>query len=363
VVRNSYKRVVVKVGTNVLTTEAGLLDGAVVRSLVRQIAELRRGGIQVVLVSSGAMGAGRALVKPSARLGVVARRQVLAAVGQVRLIETYARQFHRSGIVCAQVLATKEDFRDRHHYLNMRACFQALLAQGIVPVVNENDVVAVDELMFSDNDELAALIASMLEVDALILLTNVDGVYDRDPAEAGARVLDRLPAERSAWARFIQPRKSAFGRGGMLTKCLNAHLLSQAGIATHICHGRAPQVLIRLLRGAQVGTTIERARRRLKSKKRWMAGGAIRTAGRVTINEGARLALTAGTRVASLLPVGILAVEGEFDRGDLIRIIGERGQEVGLGVASYGAARARKAAGRRGERALVHYNQLYLAGS
>jgi glutamate 5-kinase len=347
----------------VLTTEAGLLDGAVVRSLVRQIADLRRDGVEVVLVSSGAMGAGRALVKPSTRLGVVARRQVLAAVGQVRLIETYARQFARRGLVCAQVLATKEDFRDRHHYLNMRSCFQALLAQGIVPVVNENDVVAVDELMFSDNDELAGLIATMLAADALVLLTNVDGVYDRDPREPGARVVETLPAERSAWARFIQPRKSGFGRGGMLTKCLNAHRLSQAGIATHICHGRAKQVLARICRGERPGTTIVAGRRRISGRKRWMAGGASPAEGSVIINEGARLALTAGARVASLLPVGIRSVQGEFERGDLVRIVDERGQEVGLGIASYGAARAREAAGRRGERALVHYDQLYLAGS
>jgi glutamate 5-kinase len=355
-----YQRLVVKVGTNVLTTDAGLLDGAVVRSLVRQIAALRRDKVEVVLVSSGAMGAGRSLLKPAARLGVVTRRQVLAAVGQVRLIETYARHFARARVVCAQVLATKEDFRDRRHYLHMQACFQALLGEGIVPVVNENDVVAVDELMFSDNDELAGLIASMLSVDALILLTNVEGVYDGDPADPEARVIETLPADRAQWASFIQARKSAFGRGGMLTKCLNASKLGRLGITTHIGHGRCRDILVRLARGERLGTTLEPQRSRVAGRKRWVAGGTSQTRGRVTVNDGARDALTGGVHVASLLPVGIVQVDGEFERGDLIRIVDARGREVGIGVASYGAARAREAAGRRGERALVRYDQLYL---
>lgn len=356
----SYKRLVVKIGTNVLTTERGLLNGAVMRSLVRQIGDLRSRGVEVILVSSGAMGAGRALVEPSARLGVVARRQVLAAVGQVRLIETYARHFGRVGMLCAQVLATKEDFRDRRHYLNMRACFQALLAQGIVPIVNENDVVAIDELMFGDNDELAGLIASMMQVDALILLTNVAGVYDGDPRRPGARVIPILPVERSRWVRLIKPQKSSFGRGGMLTKCLNACKLGRLGIATHIGDGRARDILMRICMGERVGTAIVPSRRPLKGKKRWVAAGATRTQGQVIINDGARMALTDGARVASLLPVGIVAVEGDFDRGDLIRILDERGANVGIGVASYGAQRARDAAGHRGERALIHYDQLHL---
>ncbi len=357
----NYSSIVVKVGTNVLTTADGFLNTGVVRGLVRQIAALLKRGMKIVLVSSGAMGAGRTLVKPSTRLGIVTRRQVLAAVGQVRLIEIYARYFARVGVVCAQVLATREDFRDRHHYLNMRRCFEALQAERILAVVNENDVVSVDELMFSDNDELAGLVASMLDVEALILLTNVDGVCDGDPHDAHSQLIETMPAEKAQWTRFIRPHKSAFGRGGMLTKCANAYKLSQLGVATHICNGLARDILTRICAGECVGTTFTAATRSLTGKKRWMAGGVSSTKGIVTINAGARHAIASGQQVASLLPIGIVEVAGEFDRGDIIRIVDESGHEVGLDVASYGVTRARETLGKKGQKALVHYDQLYLS--
>lgn len=359
-VKSVYSSVVIKVGTNVLTTADGLLNARVVRALVHQTAALMKRGTRVVLVTSGAMGAGRALVKPSRRLGAVMRRQVLAAVGQVRLIETYARYFAKEGVTCAQVLATKEDFRDRHHYLNMRNCLAALQSERIIPIVNENDVVAVEELMFSDNDELAGLLASMMEVDALILLTNVDGVYDGDTADPGARVIGTMPPEPARWARLIRPHKSEFGRGGMLTKCATAHRLSRLGVTTHICNGAARGIVTRVCAGERIGTVFAASRRALTGKKRWMAGGTIGPKGSVTINAGARQAITSGQRVASLLPVGLTAVEGDFDRGDIIRIRGESGHEIGLGVAGYSAGRAREVLGRKGQKALVHYDHLYL---
>jgi glutamate 5-kinase len=360
VINSVYPSIVVKVGTNVLTTADGLLNSRVVRALVRQIAALMKGGTRIVLVTSGAMGAGRALVKPSRRLGAVTQRQVLAAVGQIRLIEIYARYFAKEGVTCAQVLATKEDFRDRHHYLNMRNCLTALQSEQVVPIVNENDVVAVEELMFSDNDELAGLLASMMEVDALILLTNVDGVCDGDPADPGTRVIGTMPPEPAQWARLIQPHKSAFGRGGMLTKCATAHRLSRLGITTHICNGLARGVVTRVCAGERIGTVFAASRRSLTGKKRWMAGGASGPKGSVTINEGARRAITSGQRVASLLPIGLTAVEGDFDRGDIIRIRSESGHEIGLGVAGYGAGRVREVLGKKGQKALVHYDHLYL---
>jgi glutamate 5-kinase len=357
----NYSSIVIKVGTNVLTAPDGYLNARVVRALVRQIAVLLKGGMKVILVTSGAMGAGRSLVKPSRRLGIVTQRQVLAAVGQIRLIGTYARYFAKEAVVCAQVLATKEDFRDRHHYLNMRDCLTALQAERILPVVNENDVVAVDELMFSDNDELAGLIASMINVDALILLTNVDGVFDGDPRDGAARVIETMPAESASWAPFIRPHRSAFGRGGMLTKCANAHKLSQLGVATHICNGFARDILARVCAGERVGTTFAASGRSLNGRKRWVAGGASSTKGSVTINEGARRAIASGPKVASLLPIGIVDVAGDFDRGDVIRIRDEAGNEIGVGVASYGAERVREALGKKGQKAVVHYDHLYLA--
>lgn len=358
---NRYSSLVVKVGTNVLTTDDGLLDVRVVRGLSRQIAALSRRGVYVILVSSGAMGAGRGLIEPSARLGVVTRRQVLAAVGQIRLIDTWARQLAREGVVCAQILATKGDFRDRHHYLNMRGCFEGLRSERILPIVNENDVVAVDELMFSDNDELAGLIASMMAVDALVTLTNVDGVYDGDPRDPASRVVATMPAKPAQWSRFVQPHKSPFGRGGMLTKCMHAHRLGRLGIASHICNGRTRDVLLRLAGGEQIGTAFTAAKRSLNGRKRWVAAGAGDVRGSISINAGAQRVITSGERVASILPVGIVEVEGRFERGDLIRVQDEAGREVGLGVACYGADRARELLGRKGERPLVHYDQLFLS--
>lgn len=354
-----YQRLVVKVGTNVITRDDGLLADAVMCDLVGQIADLRSRGIQVTVVTSGAMAAGRALLKRQGKdTDDVVDRQVLAATGQVPLIHRYSTLFADHELLCAQVLATKEDFRDRQHYLNMRSCFEALLKEGVIPIVNENDVVAVSELMFTDNDELAGLIASMLNVDALLLLTSVEGVYD-SPDHAAATLVARIDPGTEEWHRYVGPETSQFGRGGMHTKCATAAKLSALGITTHIANGRRSHVLQSIIDGESIGTTFT-AGKRASPVKRWIAESRGQEKGIVTINRCARDVLTSPERAASLLPVGVVAIAGEFEKGDVIAIRDETGDEVGLGMAQYGAATAKQWMGRKGGRPLVHYDYLVL---
>ncbi|MBI3618615.1 glutamate 5-kinase [Candidatus Peregrinibacteria bacterium] len=357
--KSRYRRIVVKVGTNVIAGEDGLLQNVVMRSLTQQIASLRKEGTEIVLVSSGAMAAGRVKITPSKNTTKVTSRQVLAAVGQVELVHRYAELFATQEIITAQVLATKEDFRDRQHYLNMRGCFEALLNEGIIPIVNENDVVSVSELMFTDNDELAGLVASMLQADALILLTNVNGIHDGDPENPSSQLLREAPSSNAEWERIIHPRLSQFGRGGMLTKCKTARKLAALGIQTHIANGMVENILPMILEGAPVGTVF-RAEKQASSAKRWVAGSEGREKGTVTINACAVDVITSKERAASLLPVGITGVEGAFEKGDLVRVVSEEGKAVAIGVAGYGAQKAREAIGKKGQRPLIHYDYLFL---
>ncbi len=351
-------RIVVKVGTNVITTEAGLLDESVLRSLTDQITELSDAGTDLILVSSGAMAAGRAAVTLSPSLGNVARRQVLASVGQARLMEVYGRLFAGHKRVCAQVLATKEDFRDRQHYLNMRDCFTSLLSEHVIPVVNENDAISVSELMFTDNDELAGLIASMMDAEALILLTSVDGIYTGKPGEPGSELIGTIDGTRE-WKSYLRAEKSSFGRGGMHTKCRTAEKLADLGIRTHIANGKAPDVLRRLMKGEAMGTTFT-AKRGASSVKRWVAGSEGQEKGSVVINICAEERLKDRSKVMSLLPVGVTGIEGEFEKGDVVRIRGEGGKDIGLGIAQMSSGAARECMGKKNQKALIHYDYLFL---
>ncbi len=351
------KKIVVKVGTNVITQENGLLNTAVVDQLVKQIVMLQKRGMEVILVSSGAMGAGRGLIKLKEDTNTVVKRQVLASVGQIKLMETYLGFFQAAGSLCAQVLVTKEDFRDRTHYLNMKNCFEALLKSGVVPVVNENDVVSVDELMFTDNDELAGLIACMMDTESLILLSNVDGIYDKNPAEKDARVIHKVGSD-TAIQKFIAPTKSTFGRGGMLTKAKTTKRLAAMGISTFIANGQRENVLLDLLEGKEVGTEFIRATKKASSLKRWIASSEGNEKGAVTINAGAEKILK--EKIASLLPVGITKIEGQFQKGDMLKILNESGEGIGYGVAVYGAAVAKKWVGKKAKKPLIHYDYLFL---
>lgn len=244
------KRIVVKIGTKVLSEENGTLDLDFLRHIVLQIAELRKSGLQVVLVTSGAVSAGRSLVSLGEIKSETVQKQVFAAIGQVKLMSTYSEFFAKDNYYCAQVLATKEDFRDETHYLNMKNCFEGLLLDNVIPVVNENDVVATSELLFTDNDELASLVAEQLSADSLIILTNTDGILD----DADNTVAEINSSNVDIVASYINPSKSAFGRGGMISKFTIAKELSKKGIAVHIVNGKEKNVLLDVVHGKKVGT-------------------------------------------------------------------------------------------------------------
>ncbi len=252
-----YETIVLKVGTNVLTRPDGRLDTTNISQLVDQIAELKRAGISLILVSSGAVGAGRELLPGRPASDEVAQRQLFSAIGQVRLMELYRQLFAGHDLLCAQLLVTKEDFRDEVHADNMLNCFGALLLDQIIPVVNENDVVAVTELMFTDNDELAGLVSRLLGADALVILSSVDGLFDGPPDDPASRLIPRLEATDAAASRFVQDSKSSFGRGGMATKLRIARETATAGIPVFLGNGRRPGILRELASGNWAGTQVQ----------------------------------------------------------------------------------------------------------
>ncbi len=353
-----YRRLVVKIGSNVLAQPNGLPDEDRMAQLVAQLVGLKNQGLEIILVSSGAVAAGRSLITLPPRADAVRSRQLLAAVGQVKLLSIYAALLAPHGLLGAQVLVTKEDFRDRQHYLNMRNCFQELLQQNVIPIVNENDVISVTELMFTDNDELAGLVASMLNADALLILSNVDGIFDGDPSQPGARVIQQIAPHDTSFAEFITATRSQFGRGGMLTKCSIAHKVARLGISVHIANGKKTDILPAILNESAVNTWFQPSKRTSGTKK-WLAHAQAAQA-TVHVNAGARAALLAPGQATSLLPVGIVRIEGDFQKGDLIRLTDEAGHPLGLGLAEYGADKARERLGQHGQRPLVHYDYLFL---
>lgn len=353
------KRIIVKIGTNVLSTEDGMLDIVVLRQLVEQVVAVKNKGIEVVLVTSGAMGAGRSLItlKTSEKS---AEKQVLAAVGQIKLMSTYSELFAKKKQICAQVLATKEDFRDRVHYLNMRTCFENLLKSGVVPVVNENDVVATTELFFTDNDELAGLVASQLNADAVIILTSVEGFMAGDPRNENSEVIPEVDFSNiSSYQKYISPSKTAFGRGGMLTKFNIARKLALQGITVYLANGKRKNVLTDIVGGKRIGTKFL-PHGKYSAVKRRLAHSEGLTKGSVQVNQCAEDLLLSKTKIMSLLPVGVTGVEGSFNKGDIIEIIGEKKHRLGFGIAEYSASRAKELIGAKKARPVVHYNHMFI---
>ena len=244
---NHFKRIVVKVGSNVLTRKDGTLDVTHMSALVDQIAELHRAGMQVILVSSGAVASGRGEVHPVQSLDTVAERQLYSAVGQAKLMNRYYDLFRNYGIVVGQVLTTKENFLDPDHYNNQKSCIEVMLATGVLPIVNENDTVSVTELMFTDNDELSGLMATMLRAEALLLLSNVDGVYTGAPSDPASQLI-RVVEPGKDLSDYISAEKSGHGRGGMASKSTIARRMAEEGIAVFIANGRREDVITELVK-------------------------------------------------------------------------------------------------------------------
>ncbi len=355
-----YRRIIVKIGTKVLSHDDGLLDESVIENIVRQISILHKKGIEIILVTSGAVGSGRGIIGKKHEKETVGDKQVFAAVGQIRLMETYARLFQEHGYSCAQVLVTKEDFRDRNHYQNMRRCFQNLLRDGIIPVVNENDVIAIKELVFTDNDELAGLVAAQLQADALIILTSVDGILNGSPADSASTPIRRLVvAELSEAQKHITADKTSAGRGGMLSKFAVARRLASSGIAVHIADGRERSVLRNVIEGKPVGTTIVPAKK-ISGVKRRLAHSDGLSMGAVIVNDCTRDILLSKIRPISLLPVGITGIIGDFHAGDVVEIRDSDSGRLGFGIIRYDAAQVSEYAGTKGGRTVIHLDHMFI---
>jgi glutamate 5-kinase len=350
--------VTIKIGSNVITNSEGFPDEQVIASISKQIKALRDQGHQVILITSGAVAAGRSIYQFQKKTDTVVQRQVLAAIGQVKLISLYKEVFDKQGIICSQVLVTKEDFKSRNHYLNMKNCLTALLNNHIVPVINENDVISVTELMFTDNDELAGLVSAMMNTDILIILTNVDGVYDGDPSIPGTTLIHTYDSALINLSEISSGKKSGFGRGGILTKCQTSEKIAGMGIPVHIANGRTEDIVLHVLNGEKVGTRFP-AKKLTSNFKKYMAHAYEEPKGKVVINAGAREILLSD-KAKSLLPVGITQVVGKFKKGDIIRIVDEKDHEIGLGLARYGFKKAKEVVGLKNQKAIIHYDHLYL---
>ena len=346
-----YKRIVIKVGTNVITRE-GRLDEAAIEGIVAQVAELKGKNLEVVVVTSGAVAAGKGILGAGPS-DTREERQVFSAVGQASLMSVYAKLFEARGIRSAQVLVTKGDFRDKEHYANMRACFENLLKAGIVPVANENDAVAVHELGFSDNDELASLIASQLNADAVLFLSSVDGVMAN-----GERISEVDSKSLESVARHVTKERSSAGRGGMDTKFKLAKKLMEQGITAYVANGTADGVILDIVGEKSVGTKFV-GQEKLSSVKRRLSHADGLAQGTVYVDKGAeKILLSKGSQ--SLLPVGVIKIEGAFKKGETIDIKNEDGKRLGSGVAQYTAAEAKELLGKKGGKALVHYDYLFI---
>lgn len=356
-----YKKITVKVGSNVLTKSDGTLNNDNISHLVDQIAFLHKKGVEIVLVSSGAVAAGRGEIGNGRKLDTVSARQLWSAVGQVKMINSYAEAFRKYGISCAQVLTTKENFSDRVHYLNMKNCISTLIENKVIPIVNENDTISVTELMFTDNDELSGLIASMEESEALIILSNIDGIYDGSPDLPESQVIREITTKSKPLNEAISTSKSSFGRGGMLTKYHIAKKVAKGGINVHIANGMKENTLLKIMNPEEdfVHTTFMSEKKKSSNVKKWISYSESFAKGEVVVNDGARAALLS-SQATSLLPIGVTSIKGTFEKGDLVRIKDENGKLIGIGKSEYNSEKAERYKGNKNKKAVVHYDYLYL---
>ena len=332
------QRMVVKLGTSLLTSGSDRLDRAMMSRLVDQVAQLHQQGVEILVVSSGAMTAGRHRLSLTRKIKNIPFKQVLCAVGQSHLMHIYEELFGQYHIPVAQALLTKADLSDRSGYLNARNTLLALLQLRVVCIVNENDVVAVDELdeaKFGDNDNLSALVANLVDADLLLLLTDTAGLHTADPRrDPGARLIsevERIDAEIESLA----DKAGALGIGGMVTKIEAAKLATASGVTVIIADGREPDIILRLARGGKVGTRFLPTTAKLESRKRWMLSG-LCISGKLVVDAGAATALRKQNR--SLLAAGIKEAKGNFDRGDLVDIYDVEGLHLGCGLVNYSSS-------------------------
>ncbi len=355
-------RITIKIGSNVLTRPDGSLDVTRMSAIVDQVAAIRQQGAEVILVSSGAVACGRSELSPSdvERMDTVSQRQLFSAVGQAKLINRYYEFFRDHGIAVGQVLTMKENLGTRRHYLNQRGCMMTMLDHGVIPIVNENDTVSVTELMFTDNDELSGLVATMMDCDKLIILSNIDGVFTGSPSSPTSELIRTVEPGKDL-SDYIQAEKSGFGRGGMQTKSNIARKVAQEGIEVVIANGKRDDILARVLHDAAATpcTRFVPSRREVSSVKRWIAHSDGFAKGAIHLNDCASLRIQ-GERAMSILPIGVTGVDGDFERHDIVSVIDFEGRAIGVGRTDYSADEARAVMGQRDQRPVVHYDYLYL---
>jgi glutamate 5-kinase len=364
------RRIVVKVGSSLVTDEGRGVDAQAIGLWCAQLAALAAQGRELVMVSSGAIAEGMKRLGWQDRPKAIHELQAAAAVGQMGLAQIYETQLRTFGLGSAQVLLTHADLADRERYLNARSTLLTLLRLGVVPVINENDTVVNDEIKFGDNDTLAALVANLIEADALVILTDQKGLYSADPRKNPAsHLVTQAPAGDPDLERMAGGVGSSLGRGGMLTKVLAAKRAARSGANTVIAWGREPDILIRLTQGESIGTLLVASTPKIAAKKQWMVDH-LQLRGAVVIDDGAVTKLREQGK--SLLPVGVLTVLGEFARGDVIAVHNTQGVEIARGLANYASSEARLIAqkpssefdrllGFTGEPEMVHRDNLVLA--
>ena len=334
------RRLVVKVGSSLVTNDGQGLDRAALARWAAQIAQLRHDGREVVLVSSGAIAEGMQRLGWKKRPSAIHELQAAAAVGQMGLIHAYEACFREHGLVTSQILLTHEDLADRTRYLNARSTLRTLLALGAVPIINENDTVATDEIRFGDNDTLGSLVTNLIEADALVILTDQEGLYDSDPRQnPGAKLVQHGTAGDPALEAMAGGAGSAIGRGGMLTKILAARRAAGSGADTLIVSGRQPDVLLRLIRGELIGTQLLAERPPLAARKQWLADH-LQVRGQLFLDAGAVKALREDGK--SLLPIGVVDVAGHFERGEVVSCCDADRREIARGLANYSAIETRR---------------------
>lgn len=361
------KRVVIKVGSAILTDSGRGLDRAAISSLVVQMAAIRS-SVELVLVSSGAVAAGMTRLGWTKRPRALHDLQAAAAVGQMGLIQSYESEFQHFDLHTAQILLGHDDISARDRYLNARSTLTTLLDLGVVPVVNENDTVVTDEIRFGDNDTLAALVANLVDADVLVILTDQDGLYDSDPrVSADAQLLQEIQANDES-LMAMAGGGGRLGRGGMITKLKAARLAARSGTHTVIASGKALDVLPRIMSGEVVGTLLVADQQPLAARKQWLAG-LMKTTGVIHLDDGAVKVLKESGR--SLLPVGVQSLSGSFARGDIVSCVDRQGGEIARGMINYNADEAKKIIGcssaqieailgYQGDKELIHRDNLVL---
>ena len=336
------KRIVVKVGSSLVTNQGEGLDISAISNWAQQIATLRGNGCEVVLVSSGAIAEGMQRLGWKQRPSAVHELQAAAAVGQMGLVQVYESCFSKHGLRAAQVLLTHADLADRERYLNARSTLRTLLTLGVIPIINENDTVVTDEIKFGDNDTLGALVTNLIEADALIILTDQTGLYNADPRkDSNATLISAAQAGDDKLEAMAGGAGSHIGRGGMITKVLAAKRAARSGAHTVIASGHERDVLPRLLQGESIGTLLTASEMSLDARKQWLADH-LQVTGKIKLDAGAVRALR--NEGKSLLPIGAIEISGEFQRGAVVAILDEKGSDIARGLVNYNADEARRIA-------------------